>query len=118
MLIEKASETDLNEVLSVERAAFGREEEAELVRDLLADPSARPLLSLLAREDDRSVGHILFTAAHLEGTPSAATISILAPLAVVSDAWMVRALRPGVVGFVGGTVICADVMNRPENWTE
>jgi putative acetyltransferase len=35
-----------------------------------------------------------------------------------ADAWMVRALRPDVVGTLRGTVICADAMNRPEYWRE
>jgi putative acetyltransferase len=86
VLIEKASDSDLEAVLSVERQAFGSDEEAELVRDLLADPSARPLLSLLASEDGRPVGHVLFTAARLEDDRDAASMAILAPLAVVPDA--------------------------------
>ena len=72
--------------MSVERAAIGGDEEAELVRALLKDPTAKPLLSLLACEDERPVGHVLFTAAALEkpGVPLKAVI--LAPLAVVPDA--------------------------------
>ncbi len=35
-----------------------------------------------------------------------------------ADAWMVRALRPGVLGAVHGTIICADALNRPEYWRE
>ena len=178
MRIEQAAEADLQDVLFVERLAFGRDEEAELVRDLLDDPSARPLLSLLAREDGRPVGHVLFTAARLEELPDAASVAILAPLAVVpdaqrrgvgsrliarglqilsgrgvdlvfvlghpgyyprhgfepagrlgfaapfpipgedADAWMVQALRPGVIGAVRGTVGCADSLNKPELWRE
>ena len=86
MHIEESSETTLPDVLEVERSAFGGEEEAELTRDLLNDPSAVPLLSLLAYEDGRAVGHILFTAARLAEAPDGATLSILAPLAVIPDA--------------------------------
>lgn len=178
MRIDKASDSDLQDVLFVERTAFGCDKEAELVSDLLSDPSARPLLSLLAREEERPVGHVLFTAARLEEIPYAASIAIMAPLAVVpdaqgrgvggelierglqllsewgvdlvfvlghpeyyprhgfesadrlwfaapfpipnehADAWMVQALRPGVIGSVRGTVICADVLNKPELWCE
>jgi len=82
----EAQPTDTDAVLTVERAAFGRDDEADLVRELLSDLSARPLLSLLAREDDRPVGHILFSAARLDGAPDAGPIAILAPLAVVPDA--------------------------------
>jgi putative acetyltransferase len=83
--IAEAKDTDLADVLRIEREAFGQEDEAELVANLLADPTAHPLLSLLARRDGHAVGHILFTAARLEGAPDV-TISLLAPLAVVPDA--------------------------------
>lgn len=36
----------------------------------------------------------------------------------VQEAWMVRALRPGVLGLVGGTVQCARALDRPELWRE
>ena len=86
MRIVEASAADLPDVLSVERLAFGGEVEAGLVADLLEDPTAQPLLSLLARADDRPVGHILFTAAGLEGAARPLRLAILAPLAVVPDA--------------------------------
>ena len=35
-----------------------------------------------------------------------------------ADAWMVRALRPGIVGAVRGTVRCAAALDRPEYWRE
>lgn len=84
--IREASHSDLQDVLFVERLAFGEEEEAELVKNLLNDPSANPVLSLLAFKDDRPVGHILFTAAHLTNNQNTVSISILAPLAIVPDA--------------------------------
>ncbi len=82
MFIREAIDSDLEDVLAVERAAFGSEEEANLVRDLLGDATARPLLSLLAFENDRAVGHILFTKAHLQPEVPI-KVSILAPLAVI-----------------------------------
>ncbi len=178
MHIREASDLDLDDVLFVERIAFGHDEEAELVRDLLDDPSAKPILSLLAFKDDRVVGHILFTTARLVKTHNTASIAILAPLAVVPDAqkqgiggklikkglqlllksgvdlvfvlghpeyyprhgfkpagrlgfeapypipdkhteaWMVQALHPDMIGSIRGKVICADMLNRPEHWQE
>lgn len=178
MRIVEATASDLPDVLSVERAAFGEDDEAQLVRNLLDDPSAHPLLSLLARERGRVVGHILFTAARLDGAPQMVSIAILAPLAVVpeaqrkgvgrqliergvqllsesgvglvfltghpsyyprhdfepagslgfvppfpippkdEEAWMVRALRTGLIGSVHGRVMCADALNRPEYWRD
>lgn len=38
--------------------------------------------------------------------------------AEVSDAWMVLALRPNIIGTVSGKVICCDVMNKPEVWQQ
>jgi len=176
--IREAVETDLNDVLLIERLAFGHDKEAKLVRDLLHDPSAKPVLSLLAFIKDRAVGHILFTTARLSDTKDTASIVILAPLAIVpdaqkqgiggklteqglellsksgvdlvfvlghpeyyprygfkpaghlgfeapypipdehADAWMVQALRSGVIGIVSGKVICADALNKPEHWRE
>ncbi len=69
MRISRACEADLEEVPAVERAAFGEEEEAELVRALLDDATARPSLSLIAREARRLVGHVLFTAARIDRAP-------------------------------------------------
>jgi putative acetyltransferase len=177
MIIREALNSDLEDVLCVERAAFGSDEEANLVRDLLGDASAEPIVSLLAFIEDRAVGHILFTGARL--MPEARlSISLLAPLAVVpdaqkqgvgrrlveyglrvlgtsgvdlvfvlgypeyytrwgfepagslgfdapypipeehADAWMVKALRPGVIGAHRGKVVCAVQLNRPEYWRE
>ena len=178
MYMREATHSDLNDVLFVERSAFGRDDEAELVRALLDDPSAKPLLSLIACKDDKAVGHILFTAAHLTKTKYTATSAILAPLAIIPDAqkqgiggmlierglqllsksgvdlvfvlghpayyprygfkpaghlgfeaphpipdehanaWMVHALRPGVIGTVRGKVMCPDALNQPEYWRE
>lgn len=176
--MREALESDLNELLIVEQSAFGHDKEAILVRDLLNDSSAKPVLSLLAFKKDRAVGHILFTTARLSDTKDTASIVILAPLAIVpdaqkqgiggklieqglkllsesgvdlvfvlghpeyyprygfkpaghlgfeapypiphkhADAWMVQSLRPGVIGTVRGTVICADALNKPEYWRE
>ena len=85
MNIREASALDLEAVLWVERLAFGQDEEAELVKALLVDPSAKPVLSLLAFHEDDAVGHILFTRARLSNAQEATSPVILAPLAVVPD---------------------------------
>ena len=84
MYIREANDSDLNDVLLVERAAFNSNEEAKLVETILADPSAKPLLSLIAFLDRRPVGHILFSKAHLSSSPEV-EVYILAPLAVVPE---------------------------------
>ena len=35
-----------------------------------------------------------------------------------AGAWMVRALRDGVLGTVRGRIVCADAMMKPELWSE
>ena len=178
MVIREATDSDLNSVLLVEREAFGHDKEAKLVRGLLDDPTAKPVLSLLACKDDRAVGHILFTMARLTKARNTVSTAILAPLAIVpdaqkqgiggkliergleslsksgvdlvfvlgysayygrhgfkpaghlgfeapypipdehADAWMVRALRPGVMGAASGKLVCSDTLNKPEYWRE
>jgi putative acetyltransferase len=176
MHVRETREADLNDILRVEREAFSSSREAELTRDLLADPTAKPLLSLLAFVEGEPAGHILFTAARLLGGSREVAVSFLAPLAVVpkfqrrgvggslikrglerlaksggelvfvvghpgyyprhgfaqagklgfetpfpfpeehADAWVVCALRPGLIEVVSGRVVCCDVLNKPEMW--
>jgi len=80
--IRESLPEELAAVLAVEQAAFGSDEEVRLVKDLLKDPSAEPVLSLLALFDTQAVGHILFTKAVLD-PPIALKAYILAPLAVI-----------------------------------
>ncbi len=82
MNIRQTTQADLNDILSVERAAFNRDSEVNLTRALLADPSAEPHLSLMAYVDDRPVGHILYTKGSLTNHPDVA-LSFLAPLGVI-----------------------------------
>jgi len=87
--VEEAGEADLAEVLRINRSAFGIDEGpliATLIEAILADPSAQPVLSLLAREADHAVGHILFSAARLSGAEDNASVALLAPLAVLPEA--------------------------------
>jgi putative acetyltransferase len=86
LIIRLAEPEDLAAVLRVERAAFGRAEEAELVAALLEDPTASPRVSLLAEVDGRPVGHVLFTGARVQGEGPVLAASLLAPLAVVPEA--------------------------------
>lgn len=85
MNIREATVEDLDDVLEVERLAFGHDKEAELVNELLVDQTARPLISLLAYAGDRAVGHVLFSSASLIDSQNELKISLLAPLAVVPD---------------------------------
>lgn len=68
--------------------AFGREkgpEIAALVKGLMGDDSATPVLSLKAVEDNRILGHILFTKVKIRGAERSVSARILAPLAVLPE---------------------------------
>ncbi len=56
MIIRESRDSDLSTVLEIESKAFGSDEEAALVSDLLGDPTAKPCLSLLAFIDGKAVG--------------------------------------------------------------
>jgi predicted N-acetyltransferase YhbS len=178
MQIRPAHSGDTRALLDVERAAFGGEAEADLVAALLGDPSALPIINLVAEKAGTVVGHVLFTRAVVDCSGADGEATILAPLAVlpesqrtgvgialcregiaaaerlgiglvfvlghigyypklgfrpasalgldapypidpaVADAWMVLETRPGLIGSVRGTVICADALMSPEMWAE
>lgn len=55
------------------------------------------------------------------GFAPAGVLGLEAPYPILeknAGAWMVRALRPGVLGTVRGRVLCADALNKPEHWHE
>jgi putative acetyltransferase len=83
MYIRKTDDADKPVILNVERKAFCRNEESELVENLLNDPTAKPLLSLLAFKNKKPAGHILFTRARINDSPY--KIMLLAPLAVIPE---------------------------------
>ena len=86
MTLREATAADTAAVLHVHALAFGQDEESLLVDALLADPSAQPLLSLVAEDHGRIVGHALFTNVELVGPDVPPAASILAPLAVAPSA--------------------------------
>ena len=86
LVIRPATKEDCAAVAAVETAAFPTPAEAELVAALLEDPSAQPVVSLLAEADGKPIGHILFTSATVVADGARVPASILAPLAVVPEA--------------------------------
>jgi putative acetyltransferase len=82
MEIRETTSADLQDIVYVEHEAFHREAEPQLTKDMLADPSAEPRLSLLAYVDNQPAGHILFTHGYLTNNPKI-EVSFLAPLAIV-----------------------------------
>lgn len=80
--IRETTPDDFNDIMDVEKSAFGYDKEANLVAALLADPSAEPVVSLLAFHEGEPVGHILFTRACFDGQNDQPMMHVLAPLAV------------------------------------
>lgn len=100
--------TDLKIISPILKQAFGSDEEAILVENLLKDSTAKPFISLVAYIDDKPVGHILFTACSINGN-SNVKLSIMAPLAVLPDFQ-----KQGV----GGTLIAEGIRIAKEENTD
>ena len=83
--VRQAYRSDEHAIADVVIAAFGNgqgQEIADLVSDLLADPSAQPFLSLVGIAHDRVVGHILFTSTQIRPSKAKVSSALLAPLSV------------------------------------
>lgn len=84
--IRETAVIDFNDIIQVEKQAFGNDKEAELTAALLKDRTAVPVLSLLAFYNDKAVGHILFTRVYINYmSTTQPLIHILAPLAVIPE---------------------------------
>ena len=74
MLIRRERAEDVDAIAEVHSAAFAGATdppvEVGLVTALRADDGWLPALSLVAVEDDRVVGHVVCTRAHIAGTPA------------------------------------------------
>ena len=88
---------------SINQAAFGSQEEADLVDELRSEGLV--LASLVAEVPGRIVGHILFSRMSIETASGSVSAAALAPMAVLPDYQ-----RRGV----GGRLICngLDLMRR------
>lgn len=84
--IKETENKDRKTIFEVEKRAFGYEKEARLTEALLSDPTAKPVLSLLAFHNKKAIGHILFTRVYInEMSDTQPLIHILAPLAVIPE---------------------------------
>lgn len=85
MKIRPSKNSDLPGLLAVHQKAFGLEEGpviADLVVNLLQDPTAKPVLSLIAGVENTIIGHILFTKVEITLSADRPQAMILAPLGV------------------------------------
>ena len=81
--IRKEDWGDEQQIHKVNREAFGRDNEADLVDQLRQ--SCPDSISLVALSDDRMVGHILFTPVVIEGKEGNLKGMGLAPMAVLPE---------------------------------
>lgn len=88
MKIRKTTESERSEILNIHTQAFGKDkgpEISQLVNGLLDDESAKPILSLVAVDNDKLIGHILFTKVVVAGAKNQIIAQILAPLAILPE---------------------------------
>ena len=88
MKIRKSTESERKEILNIHNQAFGKEKGpviAKLVDDLLNDETAMPIFSLVAVENNKLIGHILYTKAVVTQTEISISAQILAPLAILPE---------------------------------
>ncbi|MEX0329782.1 MAG: GNAT family N-acetyltransferase [Puniceicoccaceae bacterium] len=90
MNIRRSKALDRDQVYNVHHQAFAAAyggahgvRNAQLAVDLLEDPTAMPVLSLVAEEDGKIIGNIIFTKVSIEGADREIEAQILAPLAVL-----------------------------------
>jgi putative acetyltransferase len=74
---------DYDAVAEVTAAAFGKQDEARLVEAIRASPEYVPELTLVAEDDGRIVGHVMFSYSRLEGSET--QLLQLSPLSVAPD---------------------------------
>jgi putative acetyltransferase len=87
MQLRESNASDKPALHAVHYAAFDaaeREAVAKLAIELLDDPTAAPLLSLVAEHAQQIIGHVLFTTVAVEGSAQQGGY-IMAPLAVLPD---------------------------------
>lgn len=88
MEIRKSEDIERKEIVEIHKQAF-REDEgetiAQLVDDLFDDETAEPIHSFVVIEDNKIVGHILYTSVSLAEKTDNFNGQILAPLAIHPD---------------------------------
>jgi len=80
MRIRREESQDMQQIRAINIAAFGTDAEANIVDALRSE--ATSVVSLIAEDDGRLVGHIMFSPVHVVGAPDLRAMA-LAPLAVI-----------------------------------
>jgi putative acetyltransferase len=85
LTIRPEQPADHKGVFQVNQLAFGQPDEARLVEALRRSPAFIPELSLVAVEDGRVVGHILFSRIAVRSVTATHDALALAPMAVLPE---------------------------------
>ena len=85
MIVRPETAADLAAIHEINTLAFGRDSEARLVDAIRASNDFVPGLSLVAEQDGRVVGHILFSQIHIRSERTLIAALALAPMAVHPD---------------------------------
>jgi len=86
--IRRSTDKDRAEIDQLHLEAFGKDEGpviADLVNKMFVDKTAEPILSLVAVDGEKLIGHILFSNVSITGAARDISAQILAPLAVHPD---------------------------------
>lgn len=84
-MIRAEKSEDIQAIHSLNRQAFGQEDEALLVQRIRESPGFIPELSLAAVKNSRLVGHILFSRIHIQTPRRDVAALSLAPMAVLPE---------------------------------
>lgn len=88
MKIRESVITDKDVIRKVHQNAFGESEGetvSQLAINLLEDKSASPILSLVAEQNNKIIGNVIFSSVKIEDNDEKNMAYILAPLAVMKD---------------------------------
>jgi putative acetyltransferase len=85
MIIRIEKEDDYSSVNELNEIAFAQPDEAELVSKLRQNPDYIHELSLVAEEDDKIIGHILFTSIEIVNGDQRHKSLALAPMSVLLE---------------------------------
>ncbi|MBN2802472.1 MAG: N-acetyltransferase [Deltaproteobacteria bacterium] len=88
LIIKVSEESERKDILNIHMRAFGNEPGvlvSKLVDDLFDDETATPILSLVAVDNNKLVGHALFTKVEITQSKLPVSAQILAPLAILPE---------------------------------
>lgn len=82
MIIRRETKEDFNSIYEINKRAFKQENESKLIERIRVSKNFIPELSLVAEENGKIVGHILFSKIAIKGEKEYETLA-LAPMAVL-----------------------------------